>query len=195
VTATGTTVDEVTPAGGSRRRSHTVLWVCAAVAVALGAFIAVLASSKPSNQDNSSPLLNRPAPPVSGPAVNMGGSYALSQYLGKWVLVNFSASWCLPCRAETPQLEKFETEHAASGNAVILGVVFDQGDKSSLAAFLEASKATWPAVDDTTASATYGVYQLPESYLVDPSGRVVAKYLGGVTAAELDRVVDPASNG
>ena len=166
-----------------------------ATAVVLAALIAVLASSKPANTAAYSPLISKPAPPVSGPGINMPGTYQLSQYLGKWVLVNFSASWCNPCRLETPQLARFEQEHAATGNAVILAVEYDPGDRADLASFLEQSKATWPAVEDSQAEVSYGVGQIPESYLVDPQGTVVAKFFGEVTAAQLDKIIDEATTG
>jgi cytochrome c biogenesis protein CcmG/thiol:disulfide interchange protein DsbE len=106
------------------------------------------------------------------------------------VLVNFAASWCIPCRNETPQLKAFASSHAATGNAVILAVAFDEGDKANLAAYLESQKATWPAVDDPSAEIAYGVTGIPESYLIDPSGTVVAKYVGGITAAQVNGFID-----
>ena len=66
---------------------------------------------------------------------------------------------------------------------------------SNLAAFLRGSHATWPAVDDGQAVVDYGVGGIPESYLVDPSGTVVAKYAGGVVASQLNTFIAEASDG
>ena len=176
------------------RRSRTVLYSSLGVAVVVAVLVAVLASSKPVSQSlGASPLLGKAAPPVSGPGLTGSGRYSLAQFHGKWVLINFSASWCVPCRQETPQLVRFESEHARIGNAVILAVSFDPADKANLAAFLRSSHATWPAVNDPGAEVSYGVSGIPESYLVDPAGTVVAKFLGGITASQVDKVIQRAS--
>jgi cytochrome c biogenesis protein CcmG/thiol:disulfide interchange protein DsbE len=76
---------------------------------------------------------------------------------------------------------------------VVIGVAYDEEDLGNLRAFLESSGATWPVVDDSQADVTYGVNGIPESYLVDPQGTVVAKYLGGVTEAEIDSFIAKAT--
>jgi cytochrome c biogenesis protein CcmG/thiol:disulfide interchange protein DsbE len=189
-----TPLDEpVVPLGPRKQKSRVVMWVSIATAVVLAAFIAILASSKQNTLSVSSPLIGHTAPPISGPGINLPGAYQLSSYSGKWVLVNFAASWCSPCRSETPQLEKFEQEHASVGDAAVLTVEDDPGDRADLAAFLRQHKATWPAVQDADASVAYGVAGLPESYLVDPDGTVIAKYDGEVTAAGIDKVISEAT--
>jgi cytochrome c biogenesis protein CcmG/thiol:disulfide interchange protein DsbE len=168
-----------------------VLYTSLAAAFLIAALIAVLAASHPSGSQ-SSPLIGKPSPAVNGPALNGGGSYSLSQYAGKWVLVNFAASWCVPCRQETPQLQKFTTEHQARSDAVVLAVAFDPNDVSNLAAYFRQSHVDWPAVDDPSAEVAFGVSQIPQSYLVDPSGTVVAKFFGTLTAAQVDTVIRKA---
>jgi len=178
------------------RRSHVVLWSSLGVAVVFAVLIAVLASSKSVGQETaSSPLIGKPAPAITGKVVTGTDQVSLSQFRGEWVLVNFSASWCIPCRQETPQLLAFSRDHAASGTAVVLGVAYDQDDLGNLRAFLESSKAIWPVVNDGQADVDYGVNGIPESFLVDPEGTVVAKYLGGVNAAEINAFMAKAANG
>ena len=179
-----------------RRRSRVVLYTSLAVAALLAVLITLLASAKPSTDSvTASPLIGKAAPPVSGTSVTGTGSYTLSGYIGKWVLLNFSASWCVPCRDETPQLVAFQKQHAgAGGNATVLGVEFDPSDTANLAAFLASSHATWPAINDPSAEVAYGVTGIPESYLVDPAGIVVAKFFGGVTAAQVDKAISQASS-
>lgn len=170
-----------------------MLYSAIGVALVIAVLIAVLAASQPvSHNADSSPLIGKPAPPVSGPALTGTAHYSLDQFRGKWVLVNFSASWCVPCRQETPQLVRFEHEHTASDDAVVLAVSFDPTDTAHLAAFLQSSQATWPAVTDPGAEVAYGIEGIPESYLVDPQGTVIAKFTGGVTAAQVDKVIDRA---
>jgi cytochrome c biogenesis protein CcmG/thiol:disulfide interchange protein DsbE len=177
-------------------RSRLVLYVSMGVAIIVAILIALLASSGPVTPGAAgSPLVGKPAPPVSGQALSGSGQYSLADYSGKWVLVNFSASWCVPCRQETPQLVQFATEHASAGDAVILAISFDPTDKANLAAFLTSSHATWPAIDDSQAQVAYGVTGIPESYFVAPNGIVAAKFIGGVTAAELDSFIKRATPG
>lgn len=174
----------MTAAAEPRRRPRVVLWSAVAVAAIVAAFIAVLASSKPANTEAASPLIGKPAPVIDGPALGGRGQVTLAQFGGKWVLVNFAASWCIPCRQETSQLQQFSQQNAAS--AVVLEVAYDPSDLSNLAAYLKSVRAAWPAVNDSEANSVYGVSDIPESYLVDPQGTVVAKYFGGITAKELD---------
>jgi len=171
-----------------------VLWTSLGVAAVIAVLIAVLAAAKPSGGgNNSSPLVGKPAPEVSGPALNGGGSYSLSQFSGQWVLVNFAASWCVPCRQETPQLQSFTAEHAGSHNAVVLAVAFDPSDVANLASYLRSAHTTWPAINDPSAEVAYGVSQIPQSYLVDPQGTVVAKFFGALTSAQVDKIISRAT--
>jgi len=98
----------------------------------------------------------------------------------------------VPCRTETPQLLKFQTEHAAAGDATVLEVEYDEADRANLRAFLESKGATWPTVDDSPAIVSYGVGGIPESYLIDPAGTVIAKLIGGITAGQLDSIIRQA---
>jgi len=181
--------------GPAKKRPRVVMWSSIAVAVVLAAFVAVLAQSKPSADTTAlSPLVGRPAPPVSGPAIDMPGSFSLAGLRGRWVVVNFAASWCVPCREETPQLVAFSRQ-ASRYNAAVLGVQYDPADRSDLASFLKASGATWPVIDDPAADVSYGVHQIPESFLVDPQGRVVSLVLGEVNAAGLEKLISADSAG
>ena len=157
--------------------------------------IAVLASAKSAGQGTTqSPLIGKPAPAVSGKVLGGTGEVSLSQYAGKWVLVNFSASWCIPCRQETPQLQTFSRDHSQAGDAEVLGIAYDEGDIPNLTSFLKSSHATWSVVDDGQAVVEYGVSGIPDSFLVDPHGTVVVEYLGGVTSKELDSFIAKATS-
>jgi thiol-disulfide isomerase/thioredoxin len=172
---------------GKRRR--TVLWATLGVAVVTAVLIAVIASAQPSSQVTArSPLLGSTAPPISGPGLG-GGHYSLAQFRNEWVLVNFMATWCQPCQQEMPQLLKFARQHAKSADATVLTVAYDPTNVSQLKTFLAARGAHWPAVDDPSASVSYGVTGLPSSFLVAPDGIVYAYVPGEVQAAALDNWV------
>jgi cytochrome c biogenesis protein CcmG/thiol:disulfide interchange protein DsbE len=171
-------------------RSRLVLWISLGVAAALAVLVTVLATSKPAGQVSAnSPLIGKRAPAISGRSVLGGQPTVLSSFSGKWILVNFSASWCVPCRQEMPELQAFDHDHAASRDAVIFMVAYDEGDVPSLASYLRGVHAGWPAVNDGQAVVAYGIRGIPESYLVDPAGTVVAKFVSGVNAQQLNAFI------
>ncbi len=176
------------PDGSKRtgKRRRTVLWASVGVAAVTAVLIAVIASAQPSSQVTArSPLLGSNAPPIAGPGL-AGGHYSLAQFHNQWVLVNFMATWCEPCQQEMPQLVKFAKQHAKTADAVVLSVVYDPTNVSQLKTFLAARGARWPAVDDPSASVSYGVTGLPSSFLVAPNGIVYAYVVGQVEANALN---------
>lgn len=163
-----------------------MLWATLGMAVVAAVLVAVIASAQPSSEVlGQSPLLGKAAPAVEGPGLD-GGRYSLSQFRGRWVLVNFMATWCQPCQAEMPQLLQFDHQHARRGDATILTVADDPSNVGQLRTFLRARGASWPAVDDPAATVSYGLTGLPSSFLVAPDGTVYAYLLGEVRANELD---------
>ena len=124
-----------------------------------------------------------------------GEPVRLADYAGRPVLVNFWASWCLPCVEEFPVLAEALETHADIGLAVI-GIVYR--DRSEAArAFGNQLGATWPLVMDPgeRVARAYGVFGPPESWLVGPDGIVVSRHIGPFTAEELaEELVHLATN-
>jgi thiol-disulfide isomerase/thioredoxin len=127
------------------------------------------------------PLLNQQAPEISLPDEN-GQPFKLSSLKGKYVLVDFWASWCGPCRRENPNVvaayKKFSNK-----NFTILGVSLDD-DKEAWLAAVKADQLTWKHVSDLKKweSSMVGLYQfegIPFNVLVDPQGKVIATELRG----------------
>jgi cytochrome c biogenesis protein CcmG, thiol:disulfide interchange protein DsbE len=171
------------------RRGHLARNVALAVGVVLIALVALLATAKTNDQRKPEALIVGQAVPVVQGTTLDGGSYDIDSHLGSWVVVNFFASWCTPCRVEQPELVKFDQEHRANGGVEIVSVVF-QDKEADVKAFFDQSGATWPVVVGDTGSIAlnFGVTAVPESYIVSPDGQVVAKF-ENVTAAELDSVI------
>jgi cytochrome c biogenesis protein CcmG/thiol:disulfide interchange protein DsbE len=179
-------VAETTRAGVRRRPA---LWGAIAAGVVLALFIAVLATrdSAATNRAVDSPLLGKTAPPLRGSSVLDGASFDLGDQEGRWVLVNFFATWCEPCRKEHPELVRFAQDHQVADDARVVSVVFeDQAD--DVERWFRDNGGDWPVVDDEDGSVVvdWGVSGVPESYLVDPNGGVRAKIVGGVEATKLD---------
>lgn len=172
---------------GARRGRHTARWTAGGVLLVIAALVALLATRPPATATEvATPLLGKPAPSVSGTTLS-GGRFGPSAYRGRWVVVNFSASWCPPCQQEQPALVAFAYHHRAPGDAVLVGVVYDDST-SSARAFASSSGATWPSVVDPGGQIAlrYGVRGPPETFVISPSGTVVAHLDGAVTTADLD---------
>jgi cytochrome c biogenesis protein CcmG/thiol:disulfide interchange protein DsbE len=183
-------------AGRSRRR-RTSLWVALAVGAVVLGLVVLLATSKSATtqqQQASSPLLGKPAPDISGPMLD-GGTATLSGYRGKWVLVNFFASWCIPCQQEQGDLVRFQQHHESAGDTVIFGVRFDDPDADAIRSLMTRSGARWPIVDAPDAKIDWGVTGPPESFLVDPNGIVLTHIVGQVNSDGLDALLAQARAG
>jgi len=169
------------------------LVVTASLGVVLLLFIVVLATRDPaSDRQVDSPLLGRPAPRIEGTTIT-GRPFDSGTYDGRWVVVNFFATWCGPCVAEHPELIAFQRAHAQAGDANVISVVFSD-DEASVKRFFDRRGGEWPVVlGEGPVVAEWGVAGVPESYLVDPGGVVRAKLVGGVTADGLDRLLDEAT--
>lgn len=121
-----------------------------------------------------------------------GGRGSVADYRGEWVLINVWASWCVPCRVESPALERFSRR--ADNPITVLGI--DTRDLSGDAlAFIREFGLTYPQLRDADGSyaddlATTGV---PESFLVDPRGRLVRRLRGPFSSErDISRFVSPA---
>jgi cytochrome c biogenesis protein CcmG/thiol:disulfide interchange protein DsbE len=174
------------------RRRHTALIAAAASGCVIAALIALLATrGQAKDKQAPSPLLGQPAPAVSGDDIN-GHPARLSDLRGKYVFLNFFASWCVPCHQEQPELERWQARHAAKGDATILGVLFEDS-ASNARQFVAANGGDWPIVVDPApdypAALHYGVRGPPESYLINPDGIVLAKFIGIVSADGLDQLL------
>jgi cytochrome c biogenesis protein CcmG/thiol:disulfide interchange protein DsbE len=126
------------------------------------------------------------------PRLDGRGAESLSAYRGRWVLVNFWASWCIPCKEEAPVLEGFQHRHGGP-RFTILGI--DTRDLSEDGrAFVRRYGLSYPQLRDGDGEQAhdYGTSGVPENFLVDPAGRLRLLRHGPVTTAYLRDYVAPA---
>jgi len=107
-----------------------------------------------------------------------GQRLSRSQFGGQLLVLNFWATWCVPCIQELPSLNQFQKQFASSG-VVVLGVSVDQNERA-YQQFLKRAGVTFRTSRDPQAdvSSRYGTFKYPETYVIDRNGKVVQKHIG-----------------
>jgi cytochrome c biogenesis protein CcmG/thiol:disulfide interchange protein DsbE len=177
-------------AGGPAAARRSRLRRAAVASAAALAVVAALAAAEllSGKSDSAAP---RPAPALPT-AVLQPPRATLAALRGKPALVAFWASWCGPCREDAPHLR--QAARALGGRASVVAVDWDDG-AAAARAFL--GRARWPfaVLSDTSGGAgeRYGLVGLPTTYVLDPSGRIVATLRGPQSAAELEQAARAAA--
>lgn len=160
----------------------------------LGAVIAMFVYALTREQTLASPLVGRDAPAWSIPLYAADSTVALEKLEGRPVVMNFWASWCLACRDEAHVLESGWQRHGPEVAFVGVAVSDDAGPAR---AFIERFGKTYhlgPDVDGSIAL-DYGLFGVPETFFIGPDGRILAKHIGPLTTAELDRRIEELRSG
>jgi thiol-disulfide isomerase/thioredoxin len=119
-----------------------------------------------------------------------GGEVRLSDYLGEWVVVNYWATWCAPCRKEIPDLSKLHDQRA---DVTVLGLAFEELEDSDFYAFLEDFDVTYPIlkVNVYDPPEPFGApMALPTTIILDRQGRAVKAFIGPVTREAIEKFID-----
>lgn len=184
---------------GPRTPRHRALRLAAWGVVGLTAVLAVALASRFGTDPamSESPLLGRPAPALTLPRLVGEGQVALDDYRGDIIVVNFFASWCLECRIEHDALVA-SAESFADRGVTFVGVAFQDDPVDSLRFLQELgiSAATEYVIDEgSRAAIAFGVFGIPETYFIDPSGTVVGRIIGPTDALTLGSAIDAIRRG
>lgn len=118
-----------------------------------------------------------------------GTPRTLKDYLGKAVVLNFWATWCVPCIKEMPDISHFVASHA---NVRAIGLAYEDSDKADIQAFLAKHPVSYPVAQVTLDGAPKDFDEprgLPTTYLIAPDGHVAKRFVGPVTRQSLDAAI------
>ncbi|MDO8532370.1 MAG: TlpA disulfide reductase family protein [Dehalococcoidia bacterium] len=165
-----------------RRRRLLILGLVVLALAALGGLLGwAVANNAPSTAGSGAQRVGRPAPDFTITTFD-GTRFRLSEQRGKVVVINFWASWCVPCREEAPFLERAWREYKDKG-VVFVGVDI-QDTESAARAYIKEFDITYPNGPDVSGEITidYGVSGIPVTFFVDKEGRVAGRWVGAVGA-------------
>ena len=141
-----------------------------------------------------SPLVGRPAPDFEIAALNGDVKIRLSDFKGKPVLLNYWASWCQECKVEAHILEAFHQKYGSATQQIkVIGIaVQDTAGKAKDFARIF-GKTYFLGLDDATGNIAldYGIYGVPETFFIDPEGKIFYKHIGAVNSELLEKKFKP----
>ena len=166
-------------------------WAALTLAVLTIGILWTLASRAPAAANTGGAPPPSPREGFSAPDFTLdlldGGQVTLSDLRGKAVLINFWATWCPPCRAEMPAIERVYRSHKDLGLEVLAVNTTNQDDQAAAAAFVEELELTFPVPLDRTGavSASYNLRGLPSTYFIDRQGVIRSVVVGGPMSGAL----------
>lgn len=159
-----------------------ILLVCGSV------YLVTASSSRPSYEPAKIVDMGDPAPDFVLEDTD-GNKISLASLRGKVVLVNFWATWCPPCRAEMPSMDKLN-EAMAGEDFVMLAINVEENGRSVVPEFLKKTQHEFPVLydDQGIVQGLYGVYKFPESFVVRKDGIVDDKVIGAIDWAHPETI-------
>ncbi|HKZ20840.1 MAG TPA: redoxin domain-containing protein [Acidimicrobiia bacterium] len=175
-----------------------VRWAAIAAVVA-SVILAVIFSTRFGRDPGlvPSPLMGQPAPSPTLPLLDGSGDFDLASLRGRVVVVNFFASWCLPCRDEQDDLSA-AAEAFAEREVTVVEIVYQDTAEAAIS-FLQETASSEEAIylldPGGRAAISYGVFGIPETFFIDAGGTVVGKAIGATDALVLGSSIDAVLRG
>jgi cytochrome c biogenesis protein CcmG/thiol:disulfide interchange protein DsbE len=174
------------------RRTITTLAASVLALLLVGLLVfGVLQTGDDSSLDQAVARGERPAAHDAAlPLLDGGGSSRLADYRGGWLVVNFFASWCGPCADEAPLLNRLQRRLA--GRCTVIGVAWNDASADTRD-FVRENRVPYPIMRDVDRSFgdAYGVNGVPETFVLDPRGRIVALNRSQLTQRWIATAIDP----
>ena len=159
-------------------------------------FMVLFILAGPASADTATPASDAGRPEFALPDLD-GELRRLSDWRGDWVVVNYWATWCAPCRKEIPDLSALHDER---DDITVLGLAFEDTEVATFRSFLEDYPASYPIllVDVYAPPEAFGAPRaLPTTYLIAPDGRLAETWIGPITGdtvrERVDREVEPST--
>ena len=165
-----------------------VLIVVVFILVGGSLYLGSASSSRPSYEPVKAAELGDPAPDFQLEDTE-GNKVSLADLRGKVVLVNFWATWCPPCRAEMPSMEKLN-EAMAADDFVMLAINVEENGRTVVPAFLKKTPHAFSILydDQGIVQERYGVYKFPESFVIRKDGVIDDKVIGAIDWAHPETI-------
>ncbi|MFM7060627.1 MAG: TlpA family protein disulfide reductase [Actinomycetes bacterium] len=175
-----------------RVRVRAVAIGVAVVLVALAVVLALNVGRDPRADANRSQLLGQPSPTYALETLE-GARVSDESQIGRTVVVNFWNSWCIPCQQEHDALVAWWSANRDDDAVTMLGIVRED-TRAAVERYVRTEDVTWPVAMDPggRAALAFGTRGQPETYVISPSGVVVASQYGPVTVDNLDEMVAAA---
>lgn len=161
-------------------------WLRLAIIVGIVALVLVLTLSfRRDPRDIRTGTVGKPAAAFSLQRLDGTGTVSLADATGKVVVINFFASWCIPCKEENPALVRM-WERYRSSDVVFIGILY-QDSLDSGRRYVADNGVTWPTVsdEDGRVAFAYGVFGIPETYFIGPDGIIAGRHIGPIDEATL----------
>jgi len=162
----------------------------AVVVAILGLVVTLALAFRRDPHDIRTGTIGKPAPGFTLERLDGSGTVALADLSGKVVVVNFFASWCLPCTQENPALVRVYERYRAS-DVVMLGVNYQESRDNGLA-YVRRMGMGWTTVadDDGRVALSYGVFGPPETFFIGPDGVIAGRHIGPIDEATLVTAIE-----
>ncbi len=162
----------------------------AVVVAILGLVVTLALAFRRDPHDIKTGTIGKPAPEFALDRLDGSGKVALADLSGKVVVMNFFASWCLPCTQENPALLRVYERYRAS-DVVMLGVNYQESRDNGLA-YVARMGMGWTTVadDDGRVALSYGVFGPPETFFIGPDGVIAGRHIGPIDEETLVNAIE-----